>query len=93
MSSTFNVVFCLFVAVDVFVDGGDSSSIVLVVISTIAVVVVVVVVDNMLNGVVSLPPVVVEMMLDGVVSLLILGRGGVIAVGNVTFSPLQVAKI
>lgn len=87
LSSTFNVVFCLFVAVVVFVDCDDSSSIILVVISAIGVV------DNMLNGVVSLPLVVVEMMLDGVVSLLILGRGGVIAVGNVTFSPLQVAKI
>lgn len=89
MSSTFNVVFCLFVAVVVFVDCDDISSIVLVVISAIAVIVVV----NMLNGVVSLPPVVVEMMLDGVVSLLILGSGGVIAVGKVTFNPLQVAKI
>lgn len=83
LSSTFNVVFCLFVAVVVFVDCDDISSIV------IAVIVVV----NMLNGVVSLPPVVVEMMLDGVVSLLILGSGGVIAVGKVTFNPLQVAKI
>lgn len=89
LSSTFNVVFCLFVAVVVFVDCDDISSIVLVVISAIAVIVVV----NMLNGVVSLPPVVVEMMLDGVVSLLILGSGGVIAVGKVTFNPLQVAKI
>lgn len=88
LSSTFNVVFCLFVAVVVFVDCDDISSIVLVVISAIAVIVVV----NMLNGVVSLPPVVVEMMLDGVVSLLILGRGGVIAVGKVTFNPLQVAS-
>lgn len=89
LSSTFNVVFCLFVAVVVFADCDDISSIVLVVISAIAVVVVV----NMLNGVVSLPPVVVDMLLDGVVSLLILGRGGVIAVGKVTFNPLQVAKI
>lgn len=89
LSSTFNVVFCLFVAVVVFADCEDISSIVLVVISAIAVIVVV----NMLNGVVSLPPVVVEMMLDGVVSLLILGSGGVIAVGKVTFNPLQVAKI
>lgn len=88
LSSTFNVVFCLFVAVVVFVDCDDISSIVLVVISAIAVIVVV----NMLNGVVSLPPVVVEMMLDGVVSLLILGSGGVIAVGKVTFNPLQVAS-
>lgn len=88
LSSTFNVVFCLFVAVVVFADCDDISSIVLVVILAIAVVVV-----NMLNGVVSLPPVVVEMMLDGVVSLLILGSGGVIAVGKVTFNPLQVAKI
>lgn len=90
LSSTFNVVFCLFVAAVVFVDCDDISSIILVVISTIGVVVVVV---NMLKGVVSLPPVVVEMMLDGVVSLLILGSGGVIAVGKVTFNPLQVAKI
>lgn len=89
LSSTFKVVFCLFVAVVVFVDCDDISSIVLVVISAIAVIVVV----NMLNGVVSLPPVVVEMMLDGVVSLLILGSGGVIAVGKVTFNPLQVAEI
>lgn len=89
LSSTFKVVFCLFVAVVVFVDCDDISSIVLVVISAIAVIVVV----NMFNGVVSLPPVVVEMMLDGVVSLLILGSGGVIAVGKVTFNPLQVAKI
>lgn len=91
LSSTFNVVFSLFVAVVVFADCDDISSIILVVISPIGVVVVVV--DNMLNGVVSLPPVVVEMMLDGVVSLLILGSGGVIAVGKVTFNPLQVAKI